>query len=79
MSCSGGCGKCDTNFAQGDNDELDDARNVGRYFAADVPLNDFTNSGEPNAERGTRLAQTLSKRYSSAICRMRSIVLVIVG
>lgn len=65
---SGGCGKCDTRFDHGDNGNNDV-----------VVFNELANSGDAaNAESGTSAAQTLSKSHSSAICRTRSIVVVVV-
>jgi len=65
-SCSrGGCGKCETRLDHGDLEV--------------VAFHELANPGDAaNAESGTSVAQTLSKSHSSAMCRIRSIVVVVV-
>ena len=70
--CSGGCGKHETSL---DHEDSDVPVDVNRYFELVVVLNELVNSGDgAKAERGTSLAQTLSKSHSSAIRKIKSIV-----
>ena len=74
-SCScrrDGCGRCETSLAQGDNN----GSAVNKYLVLAVRLKELAKSGEvAKAESGTSLAQTLSKIQSSAMDRIKSIIM----
>ena len=66
-----GCGRCETNLAQGDND----GSAVNKYLALAVTLDEAKSGEVAKAESGTSLAQTLSKTYSSAMDKIKSIIM----